>query len=110
MIPDDGADKGGGWQEARANLKFKDIHVSRSGSAREWYCDFTIGMPLRTRMMGQIDAIRAATLSEEVTEDVATRMRKDYKLPPGIFCDRFITELRTRFKSMYPDLGARIQK
>jgi hypothetical protein len=106
IVKDGGTGNGGGWQEARANLKFRLLTVPRK--IENWSCAFTIGMPFRTEAMGQIDPIRAASLSEEVTEDVANRM--DYKLPPGIFCERFILAARAAFKSKYPLLGARVVK
>jgi hypothetical protein len=61
-------------------------------------------MPLRTEFMGKIDASRAASLSVEITEGVASRM--DYTLPQGIFCSKFIVEVDAAFKSKYPLLGA----
>jgi hypothetical protein len=44
-IPDDGTDKGGGWQVAKANLEFGKRRVD--GSRTTWYCSLTIEMPLR---------------------------------------------------------------
>src|SRR5688572_5640688 len=103
IVEDDGAGKGGGWQQARARLKFEYRMVP--GGTTEWYCAITIRMPLRTEAMGRIDSTRAASLSEEITEDVANLM--DYKLPSGIFCKQFAIEVDATFKSKYPKLGAR---
>jgi hypothetical protein len=50
-IKDDGKDVGGGYQEAKVNLKFERIVIPLAAYA--WYCDFTIGMPLRTEGMGK---------------------------------------------------------
>jgi hypothetical protein len=104
-IPDDGTGPSGGWQVAKANLEFIDIH---NLSGKRWYCAFTIGMPLRTEFMGKISASRAANISVEVTEAVAGGM--DYKLPQGIFCSNFIDKLEPAFKSAYPKLGATVTK
>jgi hypothetical protein len=106
-VQDDGTDKGGGYQEAKANLEF--IDATASGIVRsKWYCEFTIKMPLRTKGMGKISASRAANLSVEITEDVANGM--DWDLPPGIFCIQYINKLEPAFKSTYPNLGAAVWK
>ncbi|WP_437708332.1 hypothetical protein WMF45_29880 [Sorangium sp. So ce448] len=104
IINDPGTGKGGGWQEAKVNLEFRRLTVPHP--VRSWNCNFSIGMPLRTEIYGQIDADRAASLSEEITEEVANRM--DYDLPPGIFCSRFIDQTRATFMSKYKGLGARV--
>ncbi len=88
---------------AKVNLEFKKIHVSTL-SVTTWYCDFNIEMPLRTAVMGKVDASRAANFSVEITESVASRM--DFSLPQGIFCSQFIEKVRGVFKSTYPYLGA----
>ncbi|MGK4002369.1 hypothetical protein WMF31_07085 [Sorangium sp. So ce1036] len=108
IVKDDGKDEGGGWQEAKANLKFE--HADVPGGTNTWYCAFTIKMPIRTKEMELIDPGRAASLSEEITEYVAYNMRRDYELPPGIFCRRFIDNADAAFKFRYPDLGARVTK
>ncbi|KYF67237.1 hypothetical protein BE15_11325 [Sorangium cellulosum] len=105
-IKDDGQDEGGGWQEARAKLKFKSLNIPHKVTS--WSCAFTIGMPLRTVLMGRIDPSLAASFSEDVTEEVANRM--DYELPPGIFCEKFILAARAAFKSKYKGLGATVTK
>jgi hypothetical protein len=104
IIDDDGTDKGAGWQEAKAKLNFKRLTVPHE--IKSWSCSFTIGMPLRTEIYGPIDADRAASISEEITEEVANRM--DYHLPQGIFCERFVLAARAAFKSKYKGLGARV--
>ncbi|KYF73241.1 hypothetical protein BE17_31955 [Sorangium cellulosum] len=101
IVNDDGRGKGGGWQESKAHLNFRKLTIPHT--VKDWYCDFTIGMPLRTELMGRIDANRAASLSEEIAEEVANRM--DYDLPQGIFCHKFVEELKVTFKSRYPGLG-----
>ncbi|WP_242515915.1 hypothetical protein [Sorangium cellulosum] len=103
IVKDDGTDKGGGWQQAKANLKF--THKFPGGTT-EWHCAITIKMPLRTEKMGQIDPLRAAKLSEEITEEVANVM--NYNLPPGIFCKRFADAVDVAFKTKYEGLGARV--
>ncbi|WP_437756255.1 hypothetical protein [Sorangium sp. So ce1389] len=104
IVNDDGEDEGGGWQEARANLDFRRLTIPRKIAS--WSCPLTIGMPLRTEFLGQIDPIRAASLSEEITEEVANVM--DYKLPQVTFCKKFADMANAAFKSKYPLLGARV--
>jgi len=104
-IPDDGTGPAGGWQVAKANLEF--IKKRRGGSTM-WTCPLTIGMPLRNHAYGKISANRAATMSVDVTEEVASGM--DFNLPQGIFCDRFVKGVDTTFPSKYPDLGSRVTK
>ncbi|WP_272826231.1 hypothetical protein [Sorangium sp. Soce836] len=91
IVKDDGRGSAGGWQQAKANLKF--THRSSRGTT-EWYCAITIKMPIRTEFMGKIDPIRAANLSEEITEAVANVM--DYNLPPGIFAKILPARQRSR--------------
>jgi hypothetical protein len=107
-IQDDGTGKAGGYQVAKVNLEFKRILIRIPPSVRTWYCPFTIGMPLRTEFMGKISASLAASLSVEITEGVARGM--DFELPPGIFCEIFVPEVRAAFKSKYPLSGATATK
>ncbi|WP_437954808.1 hypothetical protein WME76_24940 [Sorangium sp. So ce119] len=106
IVEDDGEGKGGGWQEARAKLHFKRLNIPHK--IKNWSCPLTIGMPLRTEIYGEIDADRATSLSEEITEEVANRM--DYDLPQETFCDTFRKEADAAFKSKYKRLGARVTK
>lgn len=103
-VNDPGTGKAGGWQVARVKLNFRKLTVPHT--VKSWSCNFSIEMPLRTEMYGPIDADRAASLSEEITEEVANRM--DYDLPKGIFCSRFIDQTRATFRSKYLRLGARV--
>jgi hypothetical protein len=104
-IKDDGTDKGGGWQVAKANLMF--THAVIPWSVVTWWCPFTIGMPLRTESMGKIPPSRAADFSVEITEGVARGM--DYSRPQGIFCHEFTGGVLEAFTSKYKDLGARVK-
>ncbi|MGK3964634.1 hypothetical protein WMF38_10715 [Sorangium sp. So ce118] len=103
-VDDPGPGKVGGWQQVRANLNFRRLTVPHTIKA--WSCPITIKMPIRTEMMGLIDPGRAASLSEEITEEVANVM--DYHLPQGIFCKKFATQADAAFKSKYKELGARV--
>ena len=106
-IKDDGKGEGGGYQEAKVDLEFIDATASGIVKNR-WYCDFTMGMPLRTEFMGKISASRAAKLSKEITEDVANDM--DWDVAPGIFCIQYVPLVDAAFKSKYKLLGAKAQK
>jgi hypothetical protein len=105
-VKDDGQGNGGGWQVAKPNLDFGEIIWPTVINL--WHCAFNIEMPLRTEFMGKISATRAANLSVEITESVASHM--DYKLPSGIFCTKFIGDVDAAFKSKYPRLGAKAVK
>jgi hypothetical protein len=102
-IPDDGTGPSGGWQVARANLEFIDIH---NASGERFYCGLTIEMPLRNHVYGKISTSRAADICVEVTEDVAYKM--DNSLPQGIFCFEFFKKVKAAFPSRYPKLGERV--
>lgn len=102
-LPDDGTDKGGGWQVAKVHLEF--VRVVIPTDVKVWHYDFKIEMPLRTEFMGKVDAKRAASLSAEITNLAALDM--DYKLPQGIFCDKYRPAVDATFKAKYPRLGAK---
>ncbi|WP_437759390.1 hypothetical protein [Sorangium sp. So ce1389] len=104
IVEDDGRGKAGGWQEARANLNFRRLTVPHP--IKSWTCPLTIEMPIRTEKYGRIDPSRAASLSEEIAEEVGNVM--DYDLPPGIFCKRFAGAADAAFKSKYKGLGAKV--
>ncbi|WP_437997826.1 hypothetical protein WMF26_45450 [Sorangium sp. So ce185] len=106
VVNDDGMDMGGGWQEARVKLNFRRLTIPRK--AKDWSCAFTIGMPLRAEIYGRIDSIRAASMSEEITEEVANGM--NYDLPQERFCDGFRENVEAAFKSKYKRLGARVTR
>jgi hypothetical protein len=101
-VKDDGTDKAGGYQVAKVNLEF--VHILLPISITSWWCPFTIGMPLRTEMMGKISATLAASLSEEISVGVARDM--DYSLPQGIFCFEFVDKVNAAFTLKYPKLNA----
>lgn len=104
--PDDGKDEGGGWQVAKANLEF--IRIIVPTNVIVWHCPFNVEMPLRAEKIGKISPKRAAKMSAEVANSVDAGM--DHTLPQGIFCDKFIAEMRPTFKAKYPDLGARVTR
>jgi hypothetical protein len=104
-LKDDGQGKGGGWQEAKANLPF--AQTTFPIGVRTWYCDITIGMPIRNSQMGYISPTTAATMSAAVTNKAASNT--DFNLPQGVFCIKFRKEVEVTFPAMYPDLGARVR-
>jgi hypothetical protein len=104
-VKDDGKGKGGGWQEAKANLEFWYALFPRR--INRWKCPFTVKMPIRTQFMGRFSPRRAAEVSAEIANDVARHM--DYELPPGIFCHQFTDGMDKMFKSTkYRRIGGRI--
>ncbi|WP_437731762.1 hypothetical protein [Sorangium sp. So ce1335] len=105
IVPDDGTDKGGGWQEAKTGLA---IYLE-SGVAT---CFLRIGMPIRNSLWGFISADNAAMYSAEVTNAVASEMERTgrFELPPGIFCLEFFTNAKEVFGKQYKNLGAVVNK
>jgi hypothetical protein len=99
-IEDDGEGDGGGWQEAQADLPF-----ARLLSPQTWHYYLTVGMPLRTMLLGRISPSRAAILSAQVA--TATGRSLSYKLPPGTFCNELEDGMRALFAAQ-PGLGARV--
>ena len=63
-------------------------------------------MPLRAEFLGRIDPILAASLSEEITDEVANGM--DYNLSQVTFCKNFSDMANAALRSKYPLLGARV--
>jgi hypothetical protein len=107
IIPDDGTSDPGGWQAAAVTLHF---YRWTSLLPESWDCSFTVGMPLRTTLNGSISASYAATLAAEVATEAAAVVR-DIKpeLPPGIFCFKLISEMKSTFASTkYKSYGARV--
>ena len=108
-IQDDGTDKGGGYQEAKVNLEFKQELVRIPiDIITTWRCAFIIGMPLRTELKGKISASLAVDLSIDITESVAGKM--DYSRPSGIFCAEFIDKVDIAFRAKYKPYGASARK
>ncbi|WP_437567673.1 hypothetical protein [Sorangium sp. So ce542] len=101
IVADDGTDKAGGWQEAKAGLTF---HRGAAGVAA---CFLRIGMPIRNHIWGTISPDSAAMHSAEVTNAVANHMEASgrFELPPGIFCSEFHTNVKKMFKEQYKNLG-----
>ncbi|XXT17257.1 hypothetical protein WME94_44230 [Sorangium sp. So ce429] len=104
-VADDGTDKGGGWQEAKAGLA---IYLD-SGVAT---CFLRIGMPMRNSLWGFISTDNAAMYSAEVTNVVAGEMERAgrFALPPGIFCSELFTNVKEMFVKQYKNLGAVVNK
>lgn len=106
IVPDDGTDKGGGWQEAKADLEFIKIIVPIK--TIRWRCRIAIQVPLRTQEMGKISASLAAAMSSGIPNMVTLGI--DFDLPQGIFCETFHTGVKVTFKATYPKLGSRVLK
>jgi hypothetical protein len=102
-IADDGS-AATGWQEAKSPLIFAhNLEVDA-------VCMIRIGMPLRSEAWGKISADRAARISTEVANASAAELYRNggEDLPPGIFCDRFTTQMLKIFGDDYKGLGARV--
>jgi hypothetical protein len=103
-IKDKGTGLAGGWQEAKVNLEF--VRMLIPISITKWWCPFTIGVPIRTEMMGRISASLAASISEEITVGVARDM--DYDLSQGVFCWQYVEKVKAAFDFKYQQLGAKV--
>jgi hypothetical protein len=104
IVADDGTDKGGGWQEAKAGLIFGPTPTG--GTA----CVATIGMPLRTYAWGNVPPSIAAIYTAKAANAAAKVLDDNgsFKFPPGIFCSRFDTEMQTQFDTLYKGMGAKV--
>lgn len=107
IIPDDGRDRGGGWQEASAVLKFVD---GRHLIPAVWSCRVTVGMPFRTGAWGPITPEYAAEISATLATDASTIvMQRRAEWLPALYCAEFIAEMRSMFRDRYDGLGARVK-
>jgi hypothetical protein len=105
-VEDDGADVGGGYQVAQANLKFAD---GRQTPTMTWTCSFKVGMPLRTARFGKIDPIHAAIITAEVaTLSASPVMHSRDVWLPVLFCSKFKDKMIETFLSRYSGLGGGI--
>lgn len=57
--------------------------------------------------MGRISPGYAAKISAEIANRVKDFV--DWSLPPGIFCGKFVDQMRGNIKFRYPKLGARVE-
>lgn len=106
IVADDGTSDPGGWQEATANLRIVRINVI---IPETWFCPVKVGMPLRTTVNGTISSGYAASVSAEIANKAATKVRREEPdLPQGIFCLRIYTNMKSFFSSDYKTLGARV--
>jgi len=67
-VEDDGADVGGGYQEASTTLTFAD---GRQEPTARWSCSYLIGMPLRTLKFGKMDPVHAALITAQVATNAS---------------------------------------
>jgi hypothetical protein len=105
ILPDDGTDKGGGYQEATAGVKFVD---GRQHPAASWTCSVTVGMPLRTAKHGTLSASRAAEIAADVLTSAASpTMHSRTSWVPALFCRKLEDTMVGIFKTQYDGLGAR---
>lgn len=106
-VRDDGKGPAGGWQEAKAKLTFIAVTFPPRRWPRRWQCPITVGMPLRAEHMGVITPAFAAKISAEVANK--SKDFVDWQLPSGIFCQKFVEEVRGLVRFRYPKLGARVE-
>jgi hypothetical protein len=70
-------------------------------------CPVHIGMPLRAKAWGKINAVTAAGFSTDVANSAAAIMWPT-TFPPGIFCGKFKDQMGVLFDKKFQDLGARM--
>jgi hypothetical protein len=104
IVPDDGQDDAGGWQQATAVLKFVP------DDSPSFTCTITVGMPIRCKAFGVISPTDAATLTAAIVDQSWKAVRKESPdLPSGIFCSTFKAKVKQAFAvPMYQPLGARV--
>jgi hypothetical protein len=105
-IPDDGTDKGGGWQQASNELKFRRW----TGLLPEsWTCpQITVGMPLRTTATPAITPAYAASITAGIANTatgVLMHPPSGIDPPPGVFCTQLKPTMQQLFDTVY---GAKI--
>ncbi len=108
--PDDGTDKGGGWQEAKADIPISD---TRSHPFKHWSCKIKISMPQRTEKDGVVSPDKAAKESAEVATKAWKKVmprQKPGEWPVGVFCIEYRKEMETIFEKDKPTLGARVKQ
>jgi hypothetical protein len=83
-LPDDGKDKGGGWQVAHTTLTFDRW----TGLLPEsWTCDIAFGIPVRTKTYGVISPAYASVVAADVANQATSYlMHNPNEIPPGAFC------------------------
>jgi hypothetical protein len=106
IIPDDGT--ASGWQEASASLKI--VRLNYLVVPEIWYCPvIKIGMPMRTTLDGPISPAYAATISAQIANKAARKVRtEEPDLPQGIFCSRIKSYMKSFFPTDHPTLGATV--
>jgi hypothetical protein len=108
-LPDDGTGEAGGWQVAAASLRI--VRLNYGIIPEIWHCPIKIGMPLRTKIHGPISPHYAATITAQVANRVARKMKVEFPdLPQGIYCAKMKSEMVTLFASTeYKSYGARME-
>jgi hypothetical protein len=92
----------GGWQEARATLKFAD---TRHGA--RWSCPVVVGTPIRSAVWGHMTKSHAADISAAVADHASSRvMHTRPEWLPALFCIKFVDDMNLIFREDYKGLGA----
>ena len=106
-LPDDGTGPAGGWQGARASLKF---HGVRPGLV----CTVKVEIPLRTEAHGRISAQRAAELSAATATNASILVRalnKDREWIGQDFCRAWRDKMKELFgMPPFNRYGARVKQ
>jgi hypothetical protein len=105
-VRDDGQDLAAGWQVANAELRFVD---TRPVIPRIWSCHVTVGMPLRTAVLGRISPEAAAEMTADIATAASTRvMRSRQEWLSAEFCKAFKNEMNLLFFENHRGLGAKV--
>lgn len=108
-IKDDGEGKGGGWQEATANLKF--LEWRRTFLPIFWDCPIKVGMPVRAQFHGYISGRSATQMTAAATTDATDDLMVSRPTWAGAtteHCKQLREEIRVRLDPPGRRLGARV--
>lgn len=108
IVKDDGKDEAGGWQEARATLKFSDWR--KPFAPYFWRCPMIVEMPLRTKLRGRISpeyaARRAAEVATLATESLMHS--RDWRGQDAQYCQELCRDMQRMLNAPQP-MGARVR-
>lgn len=108
IVADDGTGTGGGWQQAVSSLRI--VRLNYLVIPEVWHCPVTIGMPLRTTINGPISHKLAASITAQVANQAAIKVRSESPdLPQGIFCLTIKNEMGAIFLAQHKTVGASVK-
>lgn len=105
-LADDGQGKAGGYQEATAKIGFVD---GRQDPPASWSCTITVGMAVRSSVLGVISPQSAASMTANVlTYSSSKTMHSRPEWLQALFCKALAAEMLEEFGEAYGGAGARV--